>query len=51
MSTIKELQDEEREALVSIYEGDQLFKEVNPLTFQYKVSGSGPVFKFQTNTF
>lgn len=49
MSTIKELQDEEREALVSIYEGDQLFKEVNPLTFQYKVSG--PVFKFQTNTF
>lgn len=38
MSTIKEQQDEEREALISIYEGDQAFKEVNPQTFQYKVS-------------
>lgn len=37
MSTIKEQQDEEREALISIYEGDLAFKEVNPLTFQYKV--------------
>lgn len=40
MSTIKEQQDEEREALISIYEGDLAFKEVNPVTFQYKVSSN-----------
>lgn len=34
---VKELQDEEREALVSIYDGDKAFKEVNPTTYQYKV--------------
>lgn len=33
----KELQDEEREALASIYEGDDMFKQINPTTFQYKV--------------
>lgn len=38
MSEIKELQDEEREALISIYEGDPAFKQINPLSFQYKVN-------------
>lgn len=35
---VKQMQDDEREALVSIYEGDESFKQVNPQTFQYKVS-------------
>lgn len=33
----KEAQNDEREALVSIYEGDNAFKQVSPTTFQYKV--------------
>lgn len=33
----KEAQNDEREALVSIYEGDNAFKQVNSTTFQYKV--------------
>lgn len=37
MSEILEQQTEEREALQSIYEGDEAFKEVNSTTFQYKV--------------
>lgn len=37
MSEIQEMQDEEREALISIYEGDAAFKQVNPTTYQYKV--------------
>lgn len=32
-----ELQDEEREALLSIYEGDKAFKQLNSTTYQYKV--------------
>lgn len=32
-----ELQNEEREVLQSIYDGDQQFKEVSSNTFQYKV--------------
>jgi hypothetical protein len=36
----KEQQDDEREALISIYEGDSSFKEINPTTYQYKVSES-----------
>uniref|UniRef100_A0A0K8TQD7 Putative rwd domain protein n=1 Tax=Tabanus bromius TaxID=304241 RepID=A0A0K8TQD7_TABBR len=36
MSEMKELQDEEREALISIYEGDTAFKQINATTFQYK---------------
>lgn len=36
-SELKEQQDEEREALVSIYDGDNAFKQINPTTFQYKV--------------
>lgn len=35
---VKQMQDDEREALISIYEGDEAFKQVNPTTFQYKVS-------------
>lgn len=35
---VKQMQDDEREALISIYEGDGAFKQVNPQTFQYKVS-------------
>lgn len=35
-STI-EAQNDEREALVSIYDGDNSFKEVDPKTYQYKV--------------
>lgn len=37
MSEIQELQDEEREALNSIYEGDKAFKQVNATTYSYKV--------------
>lgn len=37
MSETKELQDDEREALVSIYEGDENFHQINSTTFQYKV--------------
>lgn len=37
MSTPLEQQADEREALQSIYEGDENFKEINPTTFQYKV--------------
>lgn len=33
----QEIQDEEREALLSIYEGDEAFKQVSPTVFQYKV--------------
>ncbi|XP_059622811.1 RWD domain-containing protein 4 [Phlebotomus argentipes] len=32
----KELQDEEAEALLSIYETDHAFKQINPTTYQYK---------------
>lgn len=35
---VKQMQDDEREALISIYEGDAAFKQINPTTFQYKVS-------------
>lgn len=33
-----ELQEEEREVLSSIYEGDDSFKQISSDTFQYKVS-------------
>ncbi|XP_065355664.1 RWD domain-containing protein 4 [Calliphora vicina] len=36
MSETLEQQTEEREALQSIYEGDEAFKEINNNTFQYK---------------
>ncbi|XP_006608377.1 RWD domain-containing protein 4 [Apis laboriosa] len=31
-----ELQEEEREVLLSIYDGDPAFKQLTPITFQYK---------------
>lgn len=31
-----ELQEEEREVLLSIYEGDDKFKEISSTTYQYK---------------
>ncbi|KAF7989202.1 hypothetical protein HCN44_007732 [Aphidius gifuensis] len=34
--TDAEAQSEEREVLLSIYEGDSAFKELNPTTYQYK---------------
>ncbi|XP_033112171.1 RWD domain-containing protein 4-like [Anneissia japonica] len=37
----KEAQNEEREVLQSIYEGDENFKELNPTTFQYRVGDIG----------
>ncbi|XP_037024866.1 RWD domain-containing protein 4 [Bradysia coprophila] len=36
MSEIQEMQDDEREALISIYEGDTAFKQINPTTYSYK---------------
>ncbi|XP_050078559.1 RWD domain-containing protein 4 [Anopheles maculipalpis] len=41
MSETKELQNDEREALVSIYEGDSAFKQVNSETYQYKYGEEG----------
>jgi hypothetical protein len=33
----EELQEEEREVLLSIYDGDPAFKNLSPTKFQYKV--------------
>ncbi|XP_052867452.1 RWD domain-containing protein 4-like [Anopheles cruzii] len=41
MSDTKELQNDEREALISIYEGDSAFKQVNSGTYQYKYGEEG----------
>lgn len=50
MST-KELQDEEREVLSSIYDGDECFKQIDPNTYQYKASAGSKTNIFQfTNT-
>ena len=35
---IEEMQKEEVEALISIYEGDENFKQISPKVYQYKVS-------------
>lgn len=32
------LQEDEREALLSIYDGDEAFKQVSPTVYQYKVN-------------
>lgn len=32
------LQEEEREALLSIYDGDEAFRQVSPTVYQYKVN-------------
>jgi hypothetical protein len=37
MSEIEQQQEEEREVLLSIYDGDPAFKHLPPVTFQYKV--------------
>lgn len=46
MSNAKELQDEEKEVLISIYEGDSAFKQVSETVYQYKVFivGTGAFF-------
>jgi hypothetical protein len=37
MSEIEQQQEEEREVLLSIYDGDTAFKHLPPTIFQYKV--------------
>jgi RWD domain. len=37
MTEIQQQQEEEREVLLSIYDGDPAFKHHSPTTFQYKV--------------
>lgn len=44
---VKEQQDDEREALISIYEGDDRFKQINSTTFQYKYGENDDVKSFQ----
>jgi ubiquitin-protein ligase len=41
-----ELQEEEREVLSSIYDGDDCFKQISPNTFQYKYGESDTVKSF-----
>lgn len=36
-SEVDEIQNEEAEALISIYEGDTNFKQISPKIYQYKV--------------
>jgi hypothetical protein len=38
MTEIQQQQEEEREVLLSIYDGDPAFKYLSPTTFQYKVT-------------
>jgi hypothetical protein len=38
MTEIEQQQEEEREVLLSIYDGDPAFKQLSPTTFQYKVT-------------
>lgn len=44
---VKEQQDDEREALISIYEGDERFKQIDSTTFQYKYGENDDVKSFQ----
>ncbi|XP_063700997.1 RWD domain-containing protein 4 [Culicoides brevitarsis] len=46
MSETKEMQTDEREALISIYEGDEQFKEVNSTTFQYRYGETDTIKSF-----
>lgn len=39
---IEEMQNEEVEALISIYEGDDNFKQISPKVYQYKVRIPSP---------
>ncbi|XP_075222834.1 RWD domain-containing protein 4 isoform X2 [Lycorma delicatula] len=41
MSNSRELQEEEREVLLSIYDGDPAFKQLSPSTYQYKYGEDG----------
>lgn len=41
-----ELQEEEREVLLSIYDGDSAFKQLTPATFQYKYGEDNDVKSF-----
>lgn len=41
-----ELQEEEREVLLSIYEGDSAFKQLTPTTFQYKYGEDNDIKSF-----
>ncbi|KAG7198860.1 hypothetical protein KM043_015687 [Ampulex compressa] len=41
-----ELQEEEREVLLSIYEGDPAFKQLTPTTFQYKYGADNDMKSF-----
>ncbi|XP_012277950.1 RWD domain-containing protein 4 [Orussus abietinus] len=41
-----ELQEEEREVLLSIYEGDPAFKELTPTTYQYKFGEDNDIKSF-----
>lgn len=41
-----ELQEEEREVLLSIYDGDAAFKQLSPTTYQYKV---GPAYDLHSS--
>uniref|UniRef100_A0A1L8DBS3 Putative rwd domain-containing protein 4 n=2 Tax=Nyssomyia neivai TaxID=330878 RepID=A0A1L8DBS3_9DIPT len=44
--TTKEMQEEEIEALLSIYETDAAFKQVNPTTYQYKYGEDDAIKSF-----
>lgn len=44
---LKEQQDDEREVLISIYEGDDRFKQIDSTTFQYKYGENDDVKSFQ----
>jgi len=46
MSETAALQEEEREVLSSIYEGDECFKQIAPNTFQYKYGLNNTVKSF-----
>lgn len=46
MSEIDSIQEEEREVLSSIYDGDECFKQISPCTFQYKYGESDTLKSF-----
>lgn len=46
MTSNKEEQQEEREVLLSIYDGDTCFKELNDTTYQYRVGENGDLKSF-----
>eukprot|EP00057_Strongylocentrotus_purpuratus_P029722 XP_011684196.1 PREDICTED: RWD domain-containing protein 4 isoform X2 [Strongylocentrotus purpuratus] len=46
MTSNQEEQQEEREVLLSIYDGDTCFKELNETTYQYRVGENGDLKSF-----